>query len=71
MAFTQADIDNLDRAISGGELTVKIGERLVTYRSFQELALARDFITGELARAASPVARAYPRHQLADFSDQS
>lgn len=71
MAFTQSDIDTLDRAISGGELTVKIGERLVTYRSFQELALAREFITGELARAASQTPRSYPRHQLADFSDPS
>lgn len=68
MAFTTADVDALDRAISSGELTVRTNDRLVTYRSIDELIVARDRISAELAAATT---RLYPRHQLADFSDDA
>lgn len=68
MAFTTADVDALDRAISSGELTVRTNDRLVTYRSIEELIVARDRISSELAAATT---RLYPRHQLADFSDDT
>jgi len=68
MAFTSADIDAVDRAIASGELTVRTNDRLVTYRSMEELTAARAVIAGALA-AQSASAAVYPRHQLADFSD--
>lgn len=68
MAFTTADVDALDRAISSGELTVRTNDRLVTYRSIEELILARDRVSAALAAATTQL---YPRHQLADFSDDT
>jgi hypothetical protein len=68
MAFTQSDLTAIDRAIASGELSVSNDGSTVTYRSVAELRAARDLVVAELdSRAAS--ARAYPRHQLADFSD--
>ncbi len=37
MAYTQADLDSLRTAMANGALTVKSGEKLVTYRSIDEL----------------------------------
>jgi len=68
MAFTSADIDALDRAIASGELIVRMGERMVTYRSLDELLKARDAILSQIAAAAAS-SRAYPRFQLAEFAD--
>lgn len=68
MAFTQTDLDAIDRAIASGELTVRLGDRWVTYQSFDDLAKRRDFIASALA-AQTTTARSYPRHQIADFSD--
>lgn len=73
MAFTQENLAAVDAAIASGELTVRDGDgRLVTNRSFDELTKARALITADLAAqagASSGSRRAYPRHQLADFSD--
>lgn len=68
MAFTQLDIDALDRAIASGELTVRHGDRLVTYRSVDELLRARSAIAAEIV-STSVTTRAYPRWQQAVFSD--
>lgn len=69
MAFTQTDLDAIDRAIASGELSVRTATGAsVTYRSLDELLRARDLIASALAAQAS-APRAYPRHQLADFSD--
>lgn len=68
MAFTTADLDALDRAISSGELRVRLNDREVTYRSTEELLSARVYISTQLATAST--AKQYPRHQLADFSDE-
>ena len=71
MAFTQADLDAVDRAIASGELTVRSADgKMVTLRTMAELLQARDAIKTDIA-AAAPAAqrRPYPRHQLADFSD--
>ncbi|ROR25152.1 hypothetical protein EC845_1192 [Comamonas sp. BIGb0124] len=40
-AITQDDIDNLDKAIASGELTVTTRNGTVTYRSISELKDAR------------------------------
>lgn len=69
MAFTPQDLTAVDSAIASGELTVRTADgKLVTLRSVSELLQARQFITAEVAKAAS-AAHSYPRHQLADFSD--
>ncbi len=68
MAFTNDDLAALDRAIASGELTVRTNDRLVTYRGIDELKTARELVASSLA-AQTATTRLYPRHQLADFSD--
>lgn len=69
MAFTTTDLAAVDAAIASGELTIRAADgKTVTYRSMDELLKARSVMQAELA-AATPRPRAYPRHQLADFSD--
>ncbi len=68
MAFTQTDLDAVDRAIASGELTVRTGDRMVTYRSMAELKEARSTIVSALA-VQSGTSAIYPRHQLASFAD--
>lgn len=68
MAFTSSDLDAVDRAIASGELTVRSNDRMVTYRSMDELTAARAAISGALAAASASTA-VYPRYQVADFSD--
>lgn len=46
MALTQTDIDALDKAIAGAELTVAVDGKSVTYRSISELKRAREHIAG-------------------------
>jgi hypothetical protein len=70
MAFTAQDLESVDRAIASGELSVRATDgRMLTYRSMSELLQARAVIAAALQQAASSCPRAYPRHQLADFSD--
>lgn len=69
MAFTTTDLAAVDAAIASGELTIRAADgKTVTYRSMDELLKARAVMQAELA-ATHPRPRAYPRHQLADFSD--
>jgi hypothetical protein len=69
MALTQTDLDAINGAIASGELTVRTSNgSQVTYRSMDELIKARDIAKADIASASGSV-RAYPRHQLADFSD--
>jgi hypothetical protein len=68
MAFTSTDLAAIDRAIASGELTVRTNDRQITYRSFDELRQARELIAADIATQAATT-RLYPRHQLADFSD--
>lgn len=53
MAFTQTDIDALDRAIASGELTVETAGRRISYRSIAELKTARTLIASDIASAAT------------------
>jgi hypothetical protein len=48
MAVTQADIDNLTRAIASGERQVSIGGQQITYRSISDLKDARRTLQDEL-----------------------
>lgn len=69
MAFTQMQLDALDDAIASGVLTVRgVNGNMVTYQSMSEMIKARELIATSLA-AVSGAAHNYPRHQLADFSD--
>ncbi len=44
MAWTQSQLDAIESAIASGELTVRFGDRTVTYRSMDELLQARAVI---------------------------
>lgn len=68
MAFTQTDLDAVDRAIASGELSIRTNDRTVIYRSMPELREARAAIAAALAAQSATVA-ASPRHQLASFTD--
>ena len=54
MAYSQSDLDALDRAIASGALSLELAGRKMTYRSVDELLKARDHVAGELARAGAP-----------------
>lgn len=49
MAWTQAQLEAIEAAIASGELTVRFGDRTVTYRSMEELLQARAVIKEALA----------------------
>lgn len=49
MAYTQADLQAVQRAIASGEMTVKHNGREVTYRSVAELRAAENRILADLA----------------------
>lgn len=49
MAYTEADLEAIDKAIASGELEVSIGDRRVRYRGMKELKDARKLIIQELA----------------------
>lgn len=69
MAFTTQDLTAIEAAIASGELTIRGADgRTITYRSMDELLKAREMVRSSLA-SANATPRAYPRHQLADFSD--
>jgi hypothetical protein len=68
MAYTTDDLNTLDAAIKGSRLTVRIADRLTTYRSIDELIKARAHVAGVLASQSAPT-RSYPRFQQATFSD--
>lgn len=59
MAFTQSDLDAIDRAIASGELSVTHDGRSVTYRSVAELLRARDRIANAITAASTGRAGTY------------
>ncbi len=48
MAFSTADLTNIEAAIATGEMTVEIDGRRVTYRSIDDLRKARNIISAAL-----------------------
>jgi hypothetical protein len=53
MAYTQADLDHLNAAIAGSELSVQFADgRRVQYRSIAELLQARRTVQAEIDRTA-------------------
>lgn len=61
MAFTQAQLDALEEAISQGVLVVKYKDREVRYRSLDEMQRLRETIRRELGLSA-PSVRLYAKH---------
>lgn len=53
MAYTQADLDALDAAIASGEKIVRVENRLVEYRSIDELKAARAHVQQVISGAAA------------------
>lgn len=52
MAFTQADLDALDKAIASNKLEVRYADRWEKYRSMPELIQARKHVAEQLAAAS-------------------
>lgn len=53
MAYTQTDLDNIEKAIANGLSTIRYSDgRSVTYRTQAELEKVRDIIKKELAKAS-------------------
>jgi len=74
MAFSQADIDALDRAIASGEVRVRFSDpggsvREVEYRSIEELKSARALAASAVA-SSTVISRRVPRYQRASFADE-
>lgn len=55
MAWTQSDLDAIDKAIASGELTVHFADRSATYRSADELFKIRALIKGDLQSQSGSV----------------
>lgn len=53
MAYTQKDLDAINKAIAGSQLEVQYADKRVRYRSLDELERARRIIQGDLDRQAS------------------
>lgn len=69
MAFTQSDLDALDKAIASGVRSATIGDETVVYNSFDEMIRARDRVAVALGAVASPGSPARPRFSLATFGN--
>lgn len=57
MAFTQEDLEKVERAIARGERVVRYSDRTVEYRSVDELLVARDAIRTGMSQANGPRSR--------------
>lgn len=53
MSWTQADVSRLQAAIASGQLSVRLGERQVTYQSVEAMLKALDRMQAEMASAAA------------------
>lgn len=55
MAYTQADLEKVEKAIAKGALTVRDSDgKTITYRSMNELKAARDIIKKALSTVKRP-----------------
>ena len=67
MAFTETDLQVIEKAIKSGELSVQYRDRSVTYRPVDELLTVGDLIKKEVETSSED--RRIPRQQVASFSD--
>jgi hypothetical protein len=68
MGFTTSDLQAIERAIATGERIVRIGERLIEYRSVEDLLKARDAIKAELDKPPGGSTDAQRRYSRVIFS---
>lgn len=54
MSWTQADLDELDKAIATGVTEVQYSDRRVRYRSLNEMTRIRNMIARELGKTQKP-----------------
>lgn len=52
MAYTQKDLDAINKAIAGSQLEVQYGDKRVRFRSLDELERARRIVQNDLDRQA-------------------
>lgn len=58
MAFSQTDLDAIDRAIASGVLRVEFADRRVEYQSMADLLRARAAIAGAVTQSSgTPMVR--------------
>ena len=57
MAYTQDDLERINRAIASDQLEVSYGDKRVKFRSTAELIQARDEIVKDLQASATPRSR--------------
>jgi hypothetical protein len=57
MAFSQSQLNALEAAIAQGALTVRMGERMVTYQSTEAMLKLRDTMRAELGVSTPATAR--------------
>lgn len=53
MAWTQPDIDALKAAIASGQLMVRSSDRMITYRSLQEMQRTLEMMQAEVSDTSS------------------
>lgn len=59
MAYTEADLDRVDKAIASGRLSVTIDGHSTTYRSLEELERIRTRILRALESSRKPIRAVY------------
>lgn len=57
MAYTQTDLDRLQRMVASGTLSIREGNVVHEFRSMAELMQALAYVRRELATQAAPVPR--------------
>jgi hypothetical protein len=60
MAFTESQLEALEKAYASGALSVRIGDKQVQYRSLSELATAIAAIKKQLGQTAAAPKRIQP-----------
>lgn len=66
MSWTEADVARLKAAIASGRLTVRLGERMITYQSTEAMLSVLARMEDEVAAAARP-RRATSRYTFTTF----
>lgn len=57
MAYSQAQLENLENAIAAGALSVRFNDRSITYNTTDEMIRLRNIMRAELGIAAPAIAR--------------
>lgn len=57
MAYTSEQLSSIESAIASGTLTVRYGDRLITYQSLNELLRLRDIMRAEMGASIPPESR--------------